>query len=358
MRHVYGQTWIDLIKGGNQHAETLPTFNPTTNNWDAFRAIPWLSGNTAPLWLVEGYLKIWNRFFRPPRQGNSERDNTYTITDNDERFGFLCAALPAIWNIGHTTANLPTNDTVTAGASFTLTDLAKQAGEFETALQREWTSHYYHDIMKRFGGYARTDADERPAVLAHSSKFMSGFDVYGTAGSSMGEAVGRSETAVGHRIPRKLMAEHGHIWTVAVARYPNMHANEAHYLAKYTGSDYATITGDPNESEKREPHELKVSEVFRNTSATTSLGSIPFNQWWRTQPNIIDQQYELKEGLPFYKDLPTSLSGAALMKSDEYGDHFKNEEFQHWQYAAKNTTKVLRAVGKHGRSLFAGTELK
>ena len=192
-RHVYGQTWLDYIEAGYDETETLPSVDAGNgNNWDEFWAIPWLRTGVVPLWAIEGYTRIWNRFFRPPKQGIAERDTTFNPTGADE-YGFLCSTLPAIWNTGHASGAYPTNNSVASTTSFTVTDMAKKMAEWDTELQREWKDTYYKDFMKSiWGGSASVDADERPTMLAHTSQWASGFDVYGTAGDSLGEATARS----------------------------------------------------------------------------------------------------------------------------------------------------------------------
>lgn len=359
-RHIYGSDWINFLKDGNSSGVTLSTLDPTVAGWNHWYAIPWLGNQPVPLWLIEGYVRIWNRYFRTERQGLAERTvATTTSSGSNARWGWLTASLPALWNVGHDSGSYPTNDTVASAASFELTALAQAAAEYETQLQREWTANYYSDVMKKFGGYATTDADQRPEVLGHSSKWLSGFDVYGTASGNLGEVAGRVETIVGHHVPRKLMPEHGTIWTVAVLRYPPSHEREMHAQVGRLGTtmDYANLTGDPTELEKRKPYDLERRDCFRDSTSTVSLGKIPAGQQWRYQPNIVDRRYDNKNGFPFFRDEPETLQEAVLYPSKKYSSGFASTEFGHWQYQVRNNVRCLRHIGGYGKSLFAGTEM-
>ena len=170
-RHVYGQDWVDFIQEGEDETVTFPTVSGAgPNGWGNSRAVPWVHAGTMPLWQIQGYTRIWNRYFRPPRAGIAERDETFAIPANThEIFGFQAANLPALWNIGHDTVGFPTNNTVTVAGSFTLTDLVAKSAAWENSLQREWSAHYYKDLMKDFGGRASIDADERPEFLAQTT---------------------------------------------------------------------------------------------------------------------------------------------------------------------------------------------
>jgi hypothetical protein len=355
-RHVYGQDWIDYISEGYDETVNLTTIDAGNgNSWDEFQAVPWIKSGEIPLWLVQGYLNIWNRYYRPPKQSIAERTTAYSISGNDAE-GFLCSTLPAIWNTGHESGAYPTNNSVSSATSFTVTDLAKKMAEWDTELQREWKDTYYRDFMRNiWGGNASVDADQRPTLLAHSTKWMSGFDVYGTASSSFGEAIGRMEMLVDHGFPRRLFPEHGVIWTMLLVRTPPTHEEEIHWLVGNPNPSYAEMACDPTLVSKEEPYDLELKDVFRSTS-TTSLGKIPFAQWYRMQPNIVHKRYDSTNGFAFFDTIPADLQEAVLYPSRRFTSAFRGGgDFLHWQSSLKNSARCLRVVPDSGSSVFAGT---
>jgi len=356
-RHIYGQDWLDYIAAGQDETIDLATVDAGNgNNWNDFEANPWSTTGDVPMWMIQGYCNIWNRFFRPPKQSIAERDYTFNPT-GDDIYGFLCATMPAIWNTGHDSGAYPTNNSVASTTSFTVTDLARQAAEWDSELQREWKDTYYRDFMKNiWGGGASVDADERPTVLGHSSQWMSGFDVYGTATGNLAEASGRTEAAVTHGFPRRLFKEHGTIWTVAVVRFPPTHEDEKHWLIGNPNPTYVELTADPTLMSKQEPYDLKLNDVFK-TSSTTSLGKIPFGQWYRTQPNMVHHRYESTEGYAFMDTIPSSLQDAVLYPSRRYTSGFAKTTMLHYQSSIRNNVKALRVVPSSGSSVFAGADL-
>jgi hypothetical protein len=104
-RHIYGQDWIDFISEGVDETVTFPTVG-AGDPYGAMHAIPWTHNREMPLWLVQGYLNIWNRYYRPPKAGIAERVIADGLTSFDQ-YGLRCANLPALWNTGHEAAGYP-----------------------------------------------------------------------------------------------------------------------------------------------------------------------------------------------------------------------------------------------------------
>ncbi|AXQ65991.1 MAG: major capsid protein [Microviridae sp.] len=354
-RHIYGQDWIDFIKQGVDETVTFPTV-AAANPYGAMHAIPWTHNREMPLWLVQGYLNIWNRYYRPPRSDIAERVIADGLTSFDQ-YGLRCANLPAIWNTGHKVADYPSDDTVPSATTFRLTEMAREAGEWESRLNREWKDNYYSDFMRNsFGTSINTDADQRPLMLAHTSEWVSGFDVYGTSGAAFGEALGRAQALVQHGFPRRMFPEHGAIWTLALVRYPSTHENEIHYLASKPQPTYAQIASDPAVDSVIPPAGVIASDLFRTTSAA-DLGIIPHGQWYRTQPNIVHNKYNEINGFAFHNRVPTSLSDAVLGDTASITPAFKSAAMLHWQTSSRFNVKCLRVSASSGSSVYAGTKL-
>ena len=386
-RHVYGDTWINFIKEGVNETVSFPSYT-LNHGYNNCYFIPWIRGRSnnaaIPKWLIDGYMNIWNRYFRPPQAGIDEQ--TYSsqhlrdgdLSPGDGRnsyYGFPCADMPTPWNTGHATgtaqapeypddigsdgAGINTNTAGVPNSSHILTTwgIEEQSAKWKTLLEREWTSTYYDDLMSSiFGGGASVDADERPHFLGQTTQYFSGFDVYGTSGTEFGAATGRGETMVSSGFPRRFFPEHGAIWTLAVIRYPMIHELECHYLAKKANPTWREISGDPEIVKTQRPQNTPNGDWFL-ADGTVDLGRIPFGQWYRYQPNIVNSQFDALNGFPFRTVTPLSLQRATLVDSGDFKETFESEALRHWNASCRFDVSCLRVVPPASASAFVGSSL-
>src|SRR5690554_6874440 len=101
-RHVYGEQWIKFMKDG-VNATPLPTVN-TTDYIDhaAFLGTINPDTNKIPKHLFQGYLNIYNNYFKAPWMPDRTEANPNELNQDDARYGFRCCHLKNIW-----TAPLP-----------------------------------------------------------------------------------------------------------------------------------------------------------------------------------------------------------------------------------------------------------
>src|SRR5690554_7317597 len=101
-RHVYGEQWIKFMKDG-VNATTLPTVS-TTGYIDhaAFLGTINPDTNKIPKRLFQGYLNIYNNYFKAPWMPDRTEANPNELNQDDARYGFRCCHLKNIW-----TAPLP-----------------------------------------------------------------------------------------------------------------------------------------------------------------------------------------------------------------------------------------------------------
>src|SRR5262245_5536631 len=155
-RHVYGEQWIKFMKDGVNatplptvnttgyidHAAFLGTINPDTNKilkhlfqgylniYNNYFKSPWLLGctestrnatplptvnttgyidhaaflgtinpdtNKIPKHLFQGYLNIYNNYFKAPWMPDRTEANPNELNQDDARYGFRCCHLKNIW---------------------------------------------------------------------------------------------------------------------------------------------------------------------------------------------------------------------------------------------------------------------
>src|SRR5205807_871303 len=91
--HVYGEQWIKFIKD-DVNATPLPTVN-TTDYIDhaAFLGTINPDTNKIPKHLFQGYLNIYNNYFKAPWMPDRTEANPNELNQDDARYGFRCCHL-------------------------------------------------------------------------------------------------------------------------------------------------------------------------------------------------------------------------------------------------------------------------
>src|SRR2546428_10596156 len=138
-RHVYGAQWIKFMKAG-VNATPLPTVN-TTGYIDhaAFLGTINPDTNKLPKHLFQGYLNIYNNYFKAPCMPDRTKANPNELNQDDARYGFRCCPLTNLY-----TAPLPP----------------------ETELARHMTTSTPSiDIMRLQAGYANLQTDQASDYL-------------------------------------------------------------------------------------------------------------------------------------------------------------------------------------------------
>src|SRR2546427_767475 len=127
-RHVYGEQWIKFMKDG-VNATPLPTVN-TTGSIDHAAFLGTINPDTNKIHkhLFQGYLNIYNNYFKGPWMPDRTEANPNELNQDDARDGFRCCHLKNIW-----TAPLPPE-----------TDLSRQIPTSPTSI----------DIMRLQAAYA------------------------------------------------------------------------------------------------------------------------------------------------------------------------------------------------------------
>lgn len=369
-RHIYGALWTSLVRSPN-HNFDFPAVSATDrpgigvgqsrvegSRYRDMRFWPWVGNvQSLPQWFVEGYYRIWNRYFRPPKQGVSERTyNTYLLSDHD-RYGFPAARLPSpLSQFRSQPSNPDGGDADNADVSANKVHLQKFAlnsALWGQKLSRQWFVEYYDDVMRQlFGTSANTDVDERPEFLNQSTRWLSGMDQAGTDSGNLGTAFGKSEGPVSFGMPTKFFVEHGAIWILMVVRYPSIYASESHYLINHGSFNYREIMGDPFLWQQEAPRHVPQHDYFIDSTNIT-LGYEPYGQWYRYQPNVLAKRfslaasnYEYPHGFPFLDNSkrPTSPLTSALCGYDDYDDIYGSWQLQHWHLSARCNVMAKRII--------------
>lgn len=355
-RHIYGSDFTDMITQGVDETVTL-TSGPSSIDIRHFGCRPNYSG-AFPLWLPAGYNRIWNEFFRVPSDVAAIKADTYlaSAASREAYFGEVVARLKTPWSTGIAPTIVAADHDVPAAAStMDLLDFATIQARYKTEQEKEFFSIRYRDILPRmFGGSANPDAEQRPTLLMRQKNTLSGYEIDATDDAGLGTFSGKSAAQVGMKIPSRRLPEHGTLWIMCTVRFPTLFEEEMHYLTQKPNPSYEDLIGDPEVVAAQPPMVVSADDWF-DSGASNDLGTIPFGQWYRSQPNYIYELYSGLQGFPFSTTPPTSAAEARYFKNAEFDQAFQSSALGQWNLNGHIGVNVKRVVPPAVSSIFAGT---
>src|SRR5450631_3877340 len=314
-RPVYGEQWIKFMKDG-VNATPLPTVN-TTGYIDhaAFLGTINPDTNKIPKHLFQGYLNIYNNYFKAPWMPDRTEANPNELNQDDARYGFRSCHLKNIW-----TAPLPpetelSRQMTTSTIYIDIMCLQAAYANLHTDQERDYFMQRYHDVISSFGGKTSYDADNRPLLVMRSNLWASGYDVDGTDQTSLGQFSGR---------------------------VPPTATKEIQYLNAKGALTYTDIAGDPVLYGNLPPREISMKDVFRSGNSSKKF-KIAEGQWYRYAPSYVSPAYHLREGFPFIQEPPSGdLQERVLIRHHDYDQCFQSVQLLQWNSQVKFNVTVYR----------------
>src|SRR5256885_176208 len=106
--------------------------------------------NKIPKHLFQGYLNIYNNYFKAPWMPDRTEANPNELNQDDARYGFRCCHLKNIW-----TAPLPpetelSRQMTTSTTSIDIMGLQAAYANFFNDQDRDYFMHRYHDVISSF----------------------------------------------------------------------------------------------------------------------------------------------------------------------------------------------------------------
>lgn len=360
-RRIYGDDWKEFIKEGVNENVTFPTgpaIDPQTPpNYLGFPGETWETN--VRLDYVATYNRIFNWYFRNRSDKSGKADTLVYTGARTRMYGHLIGRLPSQWSEILHTDNLPnqTDREVSSATVLDIVDFAKQQGIYESEVLRTWFADEYQDVIeKNFRGNVLDDSEDKPELVWHHRMAMSGYDVDGTAGDSLGQYGGKSVANVNYAIPRKFFPEHGLVFHCATMRYPTIHHKEVNRLAKVQQFDYEEISGDPRLLENSEPVEFTREENFANTTGSgTVLGMVPAGYHYRSEQSATHSLFDAANGYPFIEVVPGTKEDASYHTTTEFDDVFQSTQLGHYQIHLLCQADTWSTVPPARESIFAGT---
>src|SRR5579871_332162 len=310
-RHVYGEQWIKFMKDG-VNATPLPTVNTTGYiDHSAFLGTINPDTNKIPKHLFQGYLNIYNNYFKAPWMPDRTEANPNELNQDDARYGFRCCHLKNIW-----TAPLPPE-----------TELSRQMTTSTTSI----------DIMGLQAAYANLHTDQERDYFMQRY-----YDVDGTDQTSLGQFSGRVQQTYKHSVPRFFVPEHGTMFTLALVRFPPTATKEIQSLNAKGALTYTDIAGDPVLYGNLPPREISMKDVFRSGDSSKKF-KIAEGQWYRYAPSYVSPAYHLLEGFPFIQEPPSGdLQERVLIRHHDYDQCFQSVQLLQWNSQVKFNVTVYR----------------
>lgn len=373
-RHVYDpQDWIAYVQGGWDTTVTLPSFtlpNFTTDQYNDWLGIGF-AGVGMPLWALQGYNMIWDRYYRVPSMDrltsyNDFPTGTTTEAEDIRKYGRRCARLPTTWNdavkvSGGTGAqafrDLTSADySVPSATVLDLQDLAEVQGRYKSEINRTWFTERYKDVLERqWNTTVNIDADERPEMLFREQVNMSGSDVDGTDDATLGQYVGKTIVRINIEMPRKHFAEHGAFWIMALVRWPSVHVWEQNYMTGFLSPDPKQLLADPDIWPKLAPQQAGNQWFGANVAYPIDPNfQRPYGQWYRAMNNRVHRNFADIPGYPFLKRSFANWEEVMYYQPGDYDDVFQTSQLGHWQAHTNCKIDALRHIPPVNASVYAG----
>lgn len=376
-RHIY-PNWNNMVQEGYNTDETWTGFAIASQD----RFAPFLGLNrtdaSIPLWLIQGYNRIWNRYYRVPTLSPDPNFTSYPTgllpsSMAWKKFGRICARLPHILNgatgIAQTSqTNQPWRDFTdaqtevsTAGNVVDLRDIASVQGHYRSKIERQWNSERYTDVLERtWGTSVNIDADQRPELCWHHRALLSGTEINGADDATLGSYIGKTMGRVEFQMPRKMFDEHGTFWVMGLLRFPMKHVQEVHPLMRMVNPNVDYLMADPDIWSKMAPVQQDQSKWVTAGTAAAPIGTQMFEaygQHYRFQNNRIHAAYETIPGYPFSTWNFSAGPGGEPYYSfpGEFDRIFQDWQMAHWQMNAAINVNAYRYIPTINQSIYAGT---
>lgn len=370
MRHVYSN-WEDFIQEGADETQTLAavTIGGSVSHEPHYLGVKATYGTMLPLWAVAGYAKIWNRYYKHIASADKPEDNLIysdsaapnNNTKDELRYGLQVTFLPDLISMT-ATDNVDAADYQQAIVSdkLDIRALMQQKARLKTELRRSYIARRYSEQMQAtWGTEIGPETDERPHIIMHTSEWLSGTDVYGTADANLAEIGGLSQGIIRHGFPRRLFPEHGVLWTMGTVRFPVIREQQVHYLHTQPNPSYKQLAGDPDIIAAEPPHSLNRNECFIEPTAgrpSVDLGKTPYGQWYRMHPSYVHDSYDNINGFPFISSLPSNQDDARYGSWTEWDDVFKSQSLGHAQMHAHINVMSSSPIPPSSSSIFVGAK--
>jgi len=293
--------WATIIKEGPSTASTISyRTDYSANEWG-------LGGDqlaTYPTLYAESVAHIFNNYYRWPEDSVRTPDQLLT-------YEFKCINLPSSWTrcLFNTQPANTADYTVTAGASFTVQDLASMQKRFLTAQTIENIAHNrYINVMKElWGGKSSREVDKCPLLIDEAQLAVKPGQITATDGASLGSFASLYDFNVNYEF-NVIAPEHCLLVHCLVIRFMPI-TESRNPLANNTLS-WAELVGATEMLSQSPPVNVQASEVLDiPTASDFSLGGMPAGWQWRSGWDRVGRKIDARNSFPIMT-LPSTINEA------------------------------------------------
>lgn len=358
-RYTYGQKIIDMVENPFDFSQTFETTDTGITPFYFLQS----QERFIPKHLWSDFANIYNCYYRDPSQDEFDLDDptgfvnfgggsTWVEGTRNVKYGPRICHLKGWGTAQSHLADLddPDYNIDVSGGSVDLFDLQKLRTDVKGDLFRDFYSSRYVEIIESIGGKNPHDySDNRPELLWSESQFMSGYDINGTAGSDLGNSVGKGVSIVNLNMPRRMFTEHGTVYVLLVVRFPPIFENAKRYLDNLNRGAHFML---PQNGSSYPPVQLTMEDLFVDGSPATSAGYVPFYEWYRHQPSWVHPQFfDVSTG---WQHQGTPSTTEDLYVVGDYDDMFQSLQMRHVTSSIFHKATAYHPIPSQEKSIFGG----
>jgi hypothetical protein len=308
-------------------------------------------GGSVPSFVIDGYVDIWNYFFRRPTWDNEKTANDLITTYRLDGFETFYKPSDEVTNGINRNAGigLYSNGNFkvpidTVNRTFNLQGLKEKMIQYERQMKTVFDGLKYKEFMKSLYNKRVSDeiVDKRPTLLFQKTFTSSGYEINGTDSTTLGTYVGKSVTDVSHSLPTFMPNEHGVVRVLATVRSKPLYSTRRNPL---------TSVGQPTAKQMMAlqdhldmPEYYEMDDAFLNASAGEPLGDIPAHVLKTKPHSTYDRYFTDALGFPMI-DVPTTrdeVHGKGL--DSRFDTYFSDTSLGHWQLNSSMTFDFKRMI--------------
>lgn len=370
-RHVYpDQIPEAVLEGYDENVTLTGVAVQADSRYPSF--LGWnVCGASIPTWTIQGYNRIWDRYFRlpfmPSLANSTDGLDSYPTDKATLLYGRYAARLPHPLTNGIDVGNETEGEwqdlqdadaeVSAAGSVVDVRDIARAQAILGTEIKRTWlSSGRYTDVLEQvWGTNVNIDADQRPELLWRETTTMSGTEVRGADDATLGQYVGRPIAPFSFNMPPRFFNEHGTLWVMAVIRFPLIHVNECHPLVKTVNPSMEDLLADPRLFASHAPVEFDPANWLSQFTVANAGGLVqPYGQHYRMHPNRVHKNFDTINGFPFLKDTAQTAADYLYHRDADYYPAFQTAQIGQAQIHSLVRVDAKRRIPPAGSSIHVG----
>ena len=249
------------------------------------------------------------RFASPVTEAKITAAAAHALSGNSEdnaKFGLSCLHLDSLLTRFRANDAVEPNTgrqvTVPSTSSLDLRDLAEEQYAFKSDQIRDWliNEDKYGEVLSEiWNTKSKDNVDQIPFMIHEHTQWLSGANIYATDASNLGSSQGVMSAMIDHSLGSFRAMEHGVISYFMVIRTPPIFESErSPFISASLGRRDWLV--EPDYAAQERPQSWNPS-VAQDITAS-DVGYYPTLQIWRKGYNHIDQDIQVRDSFPVFRD--------------------------------------------------------